>query len=98
MLQTINSLAPSHTDPPGALRGPLRGAFILTTRNLRTNKQAVGPLGPLLATRIGLTMKLHAVAPGGPPEGQCEMTRTRLFRFLPQAPDQWSAGVRERGE
>ena len=37
-------------------------------------KQAVGPSGPLLAIEvdIGLITKLHAVAPGGPPEGQCK--------------------------
>ena len=32
----------------------------------------MGPSGPLLAIEISLTMKLHAVAPGGPPEGQCK--------------------------
>ena len=32
----------------------------------------MGPEGPLLAIETDLTMKLHAVAPGGPPEGQCK--------------------------
>jgi hypothetical protein len=34
--------------------------------------QALGPSGPMLASEIGLTMKLHAVAPGGPPEGHVQ--------------------------
>jgi hypothetical protein len=38
-------------------------------------------LGPLLVVETGLTMKLHAVAPGGPPEGQCKKKK-RLQRLV----------------
>ena len=41
------------TDPPGALRGPLRGAFILPSPEPK-GKQAVGPKGPLLAIEIDI--------------------------------------------
>ena len=49
----------------------------------------MGPKGPLLANEIeiGFTIELHAVAPGGPPEGQCEkekeMVNNRTSRPLP---------------
>ena len=40
----------------------------------------MGPKGPLLAIEFCLTMKLHAVAPGGPPEGQYKKTQ-QLFCY-----------------
>jgi hypothetical protein len=49
-----------------------------------SGKQAVGPMGPLLAIEIGLTMKLHAVATGGPPEGQCKRSRPGLLLDISQ--------------
>jgi hypothetical protein len=68
----------SRTDPPGALRGPLRGASSWASQSPRViTVVSSGPFGPtagkchwLLALRRYL--KLHAVAPGGPPEGQCK--------------------------
>ena len=57
------------TDPPGALRGPLRGAF--TVNFARWLGQAgSGPLGSTAWDCNGSDLKLQAVAPGGLPEGQ----------------------------
>jgi hypothetical protein len=65
------------------LRGPSGGHCVGLSFGLRSTlgKQAVGPSGPLLGIEIGdwPYLKLHAVAPGGPPEGQCK-----------KEPEKWS--------
>jgi hypothetical protein len=43
----------------------------VSSKNTRTSKQWA-PRGPLLAIEIDLARKLHAVAPGEPPEGHCK--------------------------
>jgi hypothetical protein len=58
------------------LRGPSGGHCVeLSGRKSQTH--AGGPKGPQRVTGFThfcplSTLKLHAVAPGGPPEGQCE--------------------------
>ena len=46
----------------------------------------MGPSGPLLAIDIGHWphLKLHAVAPGGPPEGQCKKEEKALLHDFRQ--------------
>ena len=80
------SYRPTHAsrriDPPGALRGPLRGAFILASKATRASKQWARRAHCLhLRLTIDLTLKLHAVAPGGPPEGQCDEEQWFITRL-----------------
>jgi hypothetical protein len=58
------------------LRGPSGGHCVGLSFRLRRTlvRASSGPSGPLLAIEVGdwSYLKLHAVAPGGPPEGQCK--------------------------